>query len=104
MNLWSNSSDRAPERLPPTLEEVRALANAMPDKLKLAMVLAYACPVRKGELLGLRRCDTDLPQCTISIQRQLAGVAGRPDLKYRRTKNGETGVVELSPAVMIVVA
>ena len=29
---------------------------------------------------------------------------GRPELKYRRTKNGETGLVELSPRVMAVVA
>jgi len=85
------------------LEEVRLLTNAMPDRLKLAVVLACAFPVRKGELLGLQRCDINLPQCTVSIQRQLAEIAGRPDLKYRRTKNGETGVVELSPAVMVVI-
>jgi integrase len=97
-------SDRAPERVPPTLDEVRALTNAMPDKLKLAVVLACAFPVRKGELLGLQRCDINLPQSMISIQRQLAEVAGRPDLRYRRTKNGETGVVELDPIVMKVVA
>jgi integrase len=97
-------SDRAPERVPPTLDEVRALTNAMPDKLKLAVVLACAFPVRKGELLGLQRCDINLPQSMISIQRQLAEVAGRPDLRYRRTKNGETGVVELDPIVIKVVA
>ncbi len=96
-------SDRAPERVPPTLDEVRALANAMPDKLKLAVVLACAFPVRRNELLGLQRCDINLHNCTISIQRQREEVSGRPDLKYRRTKNGETGVVELSPAVMMVV-
>jgi integrase len=96
-------SDRAPERVPPTLEEVRALTNAMPAKLKLTVILACAFPVRKSELLGLQRCDINLLQCTISIQRQLAEVAGRPELKYRRTKNGETGIVELDPVVMVVV-
>lgn len=35
-------SDRAPERVPPTLDEVRTLASAMPDKLRLAVVLACA--------------------------------------------------------------
>ncbi len=96
-------SDRAPERVPPTLEEVRALANAMPDQLKLAVILACAFPVRRNEVLGLQRCDVDLRQCTISIQRQLEEVPGRPELKYSTTKKGETGVVELSPPVMIVV-
>ena len=68
-------SHHAPERVPPTFDEVRALTNAMPQKLRLAVVLACAFPVRKSELLGLQRCDINLPQCTISIQRQLAEVA-----------------------------
>ncbi len=96
-------SDRAPQRVPPTLDEVRALANAMRDDLRLMVVLACAFPVRRNELLGLQRCDVDLRECTISVQRQIEECPGRKELKYRTTKNGETGSVRLSPQVMSVV-
>jgi integrase len=59
--------------------------------------------VRRNELLGLRRCDIDLHRYTVSIERQLEEVPGLTELKYRRTRNGETGIVELSPPVMMVV-
>lgn len=93
-------SDRAAERIPPTLEEVNALANAMPEPLRLMVVLACAFPVRRNEVLGLQRCDVNFFHNTISIQRQLEECPGRTDLKYRTTKNQETGIVNLSPAVM----
>jgi hypothetical protein len=94
-------SDRAPERIPPTMEEVRALLKAMPENLKAAVVLACAFPVRRNEILGLQRCDVDLQHCTISVQRQLEECPGRTDLKYRTTKNHETGSVRLSTDVWL---
>lgn len=39
--------------------EVQALADAMPERLRVAVLLAAWCQLRRGELLGLRRKDID---------------------------------------------
>jgi integrase len=47
--------------------EVHALADAMPDHLRLVVLLAAWCQLRRGEILGLRRGDTDLLHGTVSV-------------------------------------
>jgi integrase len=61
--------DRSPERPIPTIAELKALADAMPERLELLILLAGWCGMRRGELLGLVRTDFDLLHGTVRISR-----------------------------------
>ena len=61
-------SERAPERPVATVAEIEALHGAMPPHLRLVVLLATWCQLRRGEILGLRRCDVDLNNSTIAIE------------------------------------
>jgi integrase len=61
--------ERAPERPIPSVPEVDALADAMPEHLRLLVLLAAWCGLRRGELLGLVRSDFDTLHGTVSIER-----------------------------------
>ena len=61
-------SERAPERPVATIAEIEALHQAMPGHLRLVILLATWCQLRRGEILGLRRCDIDLDGSTIAIE------------------------------------
>lgn len=62
---------RRPAR-PATLEELKAIIDAMPDRLRLLVVLAAFCGLREGELLELRRDDIDPAAGTISVSRAVS--------------------------------
>jgi integrase len=42
-----------------SIAEVEALATAMPERFRRALLLASWCQLRRGEILGLRRRDVD---------------------------------------------
>jgi hypothetical protein len=48
-------TERAAERPMATIAEVDALTTAMPDHLRVFVLLATWCQLRRGEILGLRR-------------------------------------------------
>jgi integrase len=52
--------ERAPERPTATLAEVEAVVSAMPERMRLAVLLALWTQLRIGEVLGLRRRDVNL--------------------------------------------
>lgn len=60
--------ESAPERPMATLAEVQALADAMPEEERIAVLLAAWCQLRRGELLGLRRRDVDLLRGTVKVE------------------------------------
>jgi integrase len=60
--------ERAPERPVATVAEVAALADAMPEHLRIIVLLAAWCQLRRGELLGLRRRDVDPLHATITVE------------------------------------
>lgn len=60
--------EKAMERPVATVAEVQALADAMPDHLRITVLLAAWCQLRRAELLGLRRKDLDLLRATVSIR------------------------------------
>lgn len=73
------------EAEPLTLDELHALAAAMPPRLSIAVYVGAFAALRAGELLGLQRRDVDLKQRVLLIRRS-AG-AGRPDSeRVGRTK------------------
>jgi hypothetical protein len=51
------ASEKAPERPVASMAEVQALADAMTESTRIAVLLASWCQLRRGELLGLRRRD-----------------------------------------------
>jgi integrase len=59
--------EHAAERPMATVAEVHALATTMPDYLKIVVLLATWCQLRRGEILGLRRGDVDVMHHTIRI-------------------------------------
>lgn len=59
--------EKATERPTASVAEVDALADAMPEHLRVAVLLAAWCQLRRGELLGLRRRDIDLKRGTVSV-------------------------------------
>lgn len=63
----------ADERPIPTVPEVHALAAAIDPRFRCVVVIAAFVGLRKGEMLGLRRCDVDLEGRAIAVvqQRQL---------------------------------
>lgn len=65
--------ERAAERSAPTVEQAHRLAEAIKPRIRILVLLAAFVGLRKGELLGLRRCDIDLERGEITIvqQRQL---------------------------------
>lgn len=81
--------ERTPERPVATLAEIEALGNAMPERLRLVVLLAVWCQLRRGELLGLRRCDIDLMHSTITIsQSRTFTMSGKPLTKTPKSNAG----------------
>jgi integrase len=76
--------EKAIERPVATVAEVQALADAMPDHLRIAVLLATWCQLRRAELLGLRRQDFDILRGTVSI-------------RITRTKMMDGQIVEKAP-------
>jgi integrase len=62
------ATETAPARPVASIAEVQALAEAMPEDQRLAVVLAAWCQMRLGEVLGLRRADVDLLHGTVRVE------------------------------------
>lgn len=52
-----------------SMPEVEGLADAMPDRLRVALVLAAWCQLRRAELLGPEGRDVDLLYGTVQVER-----------------------------------
>jgi integrase len=63
------AKESSPERPVASVAEVAALEKAMPDHLRLAVVLAAWCQLRRAELLALRRRDVNLLRGTLTVAR-----------------------------------
>jgi integrase len=82
-------TERAAERPMATIAEVEALTTAMPERLRLVVLLATWCQLRRGEILGLRRLDIDLMHATIQIeQSRTFTMAGQSLTKRPKTAAG----------------
>lgn len=58
------------EVVPPTVEQVRALAEEVPPRFRAAVVMLAGSGLRIGELLGLRVSDVDFLRRTVRVERQ----------------------------------
>lgn len=62
-------ADRAVERPKLTRDEVQALTDGVPEKLKAAVTLAAWGALRRGEVLALRRKDVDPLRSLVRVER-----------------------------------
>lgn len=81
--------EKARERPVASIAEVSALADAMPEHLWVAVLLAAWCQLRRTELLGLRRRDVDLLRGTVTVViTRGPSMAGTEVLKAPKTEAG----------------
>lgn len=59
----------AKKMVPATLEELQAITAAMPERLRLAVLLGSWCALRYGEVAELRRGDIDLKNNVVNVTR-----------------------------------
>jgi integrase len=65
---------------PATLEELATIVEHMPDRLRLAVLIASWCGLRMGEIFELRRGDIDLVDRVIRVRRSVGRVPGEPPI------------------------
>jgi integrase len=87
------SADAAAERPVLTVEQVFAVAERMPERLRALVLLATFAGLRFGELVGLRRGDLDLDAGWVRVRRSVAEMAdGRLVVKEPKTAAGRRTV------------
>ena len=69
--------ERSPKRPTATVAELAAAVESVPDRWRLALLLASWCQLRRAEILGLQRRDVDMLHGMISIERTWTAVAGK---------------------------
>ena len=87
------ATETASERSTASVAEVAALADAMPADLRCAVLVAAWCSLRRGEVLGLRRCDVDPMHGTLTVaQTRIRLKGGRVIEKAPKTDAGRRSV------------
>lgn len=84
--------ERSPERPMISIAEVDALASSMPPELRLAVLLAAWCQLRRGEVLGLERHDVDLLHRTLRIERTVSHAPGGAQIGPPKSEAGRRTV------------
>lgn len=85
-----------------SVEELSAIVEAMPDRLRLAVLLASWCALRYGEIAELRRKDVKLRSGHIVVDRGVTWPNGRPTVGTPKSDAGSRRVAippHLIPAV-----
>lgn len=64
-------SERPPERVPPTIAEAEAIADAIEDRYRVLVLLGAWSGLRWGELIGLTRSSIDLLHGTVTVSQAM---------------------------------
>jgi integrase len=99
----AGSAKTAREIRPATLEELEALAAAMPQRLRLMVLLAAWCALRFGELAELRRADIDAQGAVVHIRRGVVITDHGRAVKGPKSEAGKRDV-HIPPHLMPAVA
>jgi integrase len=83
---------RPQERPLASLQDVAVLVEAIDDRYRLMVLLAYWCSLRLGELRALRRPDVDLLHGWVSVREQIVDVGGRLQVGPPKTEAGRRRV------------
>jgi len=99
------ATERAAERPIATVAEVEALANMMPDCLRIAVLLASWCQLRRSEVRGLQRKDIDVSAATLSVtETRTTAMSGATAIKAPKTRAGRRTVAVPGPTLEALVA
>lgn len=79
---------------PATLDELATIVEHMPERLRLAVLIAAWCGLRQGEVVELRRRDIDLRVGVIRVRRAVARVPGERPISD--TPKSQAGVRDVS--------
>jgi integrase len=94
------ATEHAPERPTASMAEVDALAAAMPPHLRVAVLLAAWCQLRRGEVRGLRRRDVDTEEGTLTVSvTRTTSMSGRTIIKEPKTRAGRR-TVSIPPHIL----
>jgi integrase len=96
------TSRRQAEIRPASVAELGSIAAAMPDRLRLAVLLAAWCAMRYEEVAELRRSDVDLTNGVLRLRRAVSIVNGQRIVKDLKSDAGRRDVhlpPHLLPAV-----
>lgn len=85
--------------VPATPSELEVIVGAMPDRLRLMVLLAAWCALRSGEVRELRRRDLDLDRQVVSVTRSVVRVGGQDLVKKPKTRAGMR-IVAIPPHVL----
>jgi integrase len=73
--------------------QIHALAEAVPDCLYAAVIVAAGAGMRQGELFGLRKLDVDFLRRQLTVRQQLVSPSkGSPVLAPVKAKNSNRGI------------
>jgi integrase len=97
--LRGASVERTPERVPPTLEQAYAIADALDPRWRMLVVLAVWSGLRWGELTALRRRSIDLSAGQISVTEQSVQTSGQVTLGPPKSE-ADRPTVHLTPHVL----
>ena len=101
--IRNGGREQSKERPIPTIDQVQAMADAMPDHLAATVWIAALAGLRKGEILGLARQHVDLQAATITVQRSLQEITGEgPTLVEPKTQSSNRTVVMPGPLTAVV--
>jgi integrase len=96
--------EHAEERPLATVAEVKALSDAMPDRLRLVVLLATWCQLRRGEILGLRRKDIEPLHSIIHIhQSRTVSRDGTSIIKSPKSRAGRRSLAVSGPVMVAIV-
>lgn len=84
----AGTQTRAHKIEPATAAELATIAAAMPDRLRLAVLMSGWCALRYGELAELRRGDIDLNRQVIKVRRAVTWPKGGPVVGTPKTAAG----------------
>ena len=88
----AGSSKRVKKIRPATLADLEALAAAMPDRLRVAVLLGAWCGLRFGELTELRRKDVDLKNGVLHVRRGVVRAGGQVIVDTSKSEAGKRDV------------
>jgi integrase len=78
------AGDESPDERPVlSIAQVYRLADLMPARLRLLVLVATFASLRYGEVTALRRADVDLDRGTVRIRQAFSEITGR-ELQRRR--------------------
>jgi integrase len=94
---------QAPKRTtktePATRDELAVIVTAMPERLRLMVLLAAWCAMRYGEIAALRRCDIDMRSGVVRIRHAVTWLGGTAVLGTPKSDAG-TRDVAIPPHVL----